>query len=412
MGGAFPSAPSRPARASGPVALWAGFSLACALLAPAANAAVDAHAETLAALADAQAAIAEIVQAQDTIVNSPAPYRRAARRAINAIVGEDDPLFYRASGSPGDAAGALAHIDRVLDRRGNPPWVDALHGVQVNLRAGLARLRDALAARELEDYQFTVTDALFNLQAAVGQPTRTGVFGGLEGALATTALGVPAGAHRVSACEPVSAAPAWGVKDDYLAFVSVPAASGTAGLPEDFGSRDVRVEGGRLIVRTAAAGIVSKRCGARSAPAADPPANDPPAAASSDDPPPALYTRTQARAGQRVFRQHCAKCHGRNLQGSLGPAIAGTQFLEAAQHNHWSVEIIRYLVVNTMPLHDPGSLSKEQYADVLAYLLASSCYPAGDKPFPQRDDPGLKKVQLQPLAGAHPGNPKFGTCKP
>lgn len=408
MGGAFPpSAPSRPARASGPVALWAGLSLACALLAPAASAAVDAHAETLAALADTRAAITEIVQAQDRIVNSPTPYRRAAQRAINAIVGEDDPLFRRASGDPGDAAGALAHIDKVLDRRGSPPWVDALHGVQVNLRAGLARLRDALEARELEDYEFSVTAALLNLQMAVGKPTRTGVFGGLEGALATTALGVPAGARRVSACGPISAAPAWGVKDDYLAFVSVPAATGTAGLPEDFGSRDVRVEGERLIVRTAAAGIVAKRCGMHAAPA-----DDPPAAASSGDPPPALYTRAQARAGKGVFAQHCAKCHGRNLQGSLGPAIAGTRFLETAQHNHWSVEIIRYLVVNTMPLHDPGSLSKKQYADILAYLLASSCYPAGDKPFPQHDDPGLKKVALQPLAGAHPDNRKFGTCKP
>ena len=201
MGGASPAARNRPARASGPVALWAGLSLACALLSPAANAAVDAHAETLAALTDTRAAIAEIVRAQDQIVNSPTPYHLAAHRAINAIVGQDDPLFRRASGDPGDAAGALAHIDKVLDRRGNPPWVDALHGVQVNLRAALARLRDALAARELEDFEFTVTSALFNLQAAVGKPTRTGVFGGLEGALATTTLGVPAGAHRVSACE-------------------------------------------------------------------------------------------------------------------------------------------------------------------------------------------------------------------
>ena len=165
--------------------------------------------------------------------------------------------------------------------------------------------------------------------------------------------------------------------------------------------------GDRLIVRTAAAGIVATRCGKQSASA-----GDPPAASANDDPPPALYTRPQARAGKQVFLQHCAKCHGKDLQGSLGPAIAGTKFLQAAQQNHWSLEIIRYLVVTTMPLHDPGALSKEQYADILAYLLASSCYPAGDKPFSHEDDPALKKVQLQPLAGAHPDNRKFGTCKP
>ena len=412
MGGAFPPARSRPARSRGPVALWAGLSLACALFAPAAIAAgAEPHAETLAALSDARAAMAEIVQAEDRIVNSPNPYRRAARRAINAIVGQGDPLFDKASGNPGDAAGALAHIDFLLDRRDSPPWVDALHGAQVNLRAALARLRDALEARELEDYEFDVTKALLNLQAAVGRPTRADVFGGLTGALATTTLGVPAGAREVSACAPVVDAPAWGVKNGYLAFVSLPAAAGTAGLPEDFGSRDIAVQGDRLIVRTAAAGIVAALCGKRSAAANDPPA-DPPAASSADDPPPpALYTRAQAKAGRRVFVQHCVKCHGKNLQGTLGPAIAGTSFLQTAQKNHWSLYIIRYLVVNNMPLHSPGSLSKEQYANVLAYLLASSCYPAGDKPFPQQDAAALKNVELQPLAGAHPDNRKLGTCR-
>jgi polar amino acid transport system substrate-binding protein len=405
MGGAVPSARSRPARSRGPVALWAGLSLACALFAPGARAAAaEPHAETLAALGDTQAAIAEIVRAEDQVVNGPSPYRRAARRAINAIVGAADPLFDRASGNPGDAAGAIPHVDALLDRRDNPPWVDALHGVQVNLRAALARLRDALDARELDDYQVEVTKALLNLHEAVGQSTRTGVFGGLKGALATTTLGVPAGARQVSACAPASEAPAWGVKNGYLAFVSVPAATGTAGLPEDFGSRDVSVQGDRLIVRTAAAGIVASLCGKRPAPA-----NDPPAAAAGD-PPPALYTRAQARAGERVYLQHCEKCHGKNLQGSLGPAIAGTSFLQAAQQNHWSLHVIRYLVVTTMPLHSPGSLSQKQYADVIAYLLASNCYPAGDKPFPQHADPELKKIDLQPLPGAHPDDPKLGTC--
>jgi polar amino acid transport system substrate-binding protein len=416
MGGAFPPARSQPARSRGPVALWAVLSVACTLFAPAASAAsAEPHTETLAALADSRAAIAEIVKAEDRIVNSPNPYHRAARRAINAIVGESDSLFDKVSGNPGDAAGAIAHVDALLDRRDSPPWVDALHGVQVNLRAALARLRDALEARELEDYQIDVTSALLNLQAVVGQPTRTGVFGGLAGALATTTLGVPAGAREVSACAPIASAPAWGVKDGYLAFVSVPAATGTAGLPEDFGSRDVGVQGDRLIVRTAASGIVAALCGKRAAPANDPPAaasaDDPPPAAKVADPSPALYTRAQAKAGKRVFLQHCVKCHGKNLQGTLGPAIAGTSFLQTAQRNHWSMYIIRYLVVNNMPLHSPGSLSKEQYADVLAYLLASSCYPAGDKPFPQQDDAELKNVELQPLAGAHPDNRKFGTCR-
>jgi len=429
MGGA-PAAHMQPARVSGPAALGAGplLALACALFASGAKAAaVEPHNEALAALADTRAAIAEIVQAEDSIVNSPTPYRRAAKRAINAIVGEGDRMLDKASGNPGDAAGAMGHVNTILDRRDSPPWVNTLHGVQVNLGAAVARLRDALEARELDDYQIDVSEALLNLQAVVGQPTQTGVFGGLTGALATTALGVPAGAHQVSACAPVAEAPAYGVKDGYLAFVTVPSAAGTAGLPEDLGSRHITLQGNRLIVRTAAAPLVAELCRKQSAATprakADPPKSDPPP---KGDPParhpavppqqqnsgqtPALYTAAQAKEGKKVYRQHCEKCHGKTLQGSLGPALAGTGFLQAAQRNDWTLYIIRYLAVNTMPLHSPGALSPEQYANVLAFLLAANCYPAGDKPFPQQEDAQLKSIHLHPLTGVKVRYPKLGTC--
>lgn len=425
MGGASPPTHSQPARSRGPVALWVGLLLACALFSPGAiAAAAEPHTESLAALADTRAAIAEIVQAEDQIVNSPTPYRRAAQRAVNAIVGEGDRLFDKASGNPGDAAGAIAHVEHLLDRRDSPPWVNTLHGVQVNLRAAVARLRDALEARELDDYQIAVTAALLNLQTVVGQPTQTGVFGGLAGALATTTLGVPADAHRVSACAPIAEAPAYGVKNGYLAFVTLPTADGTAGLPEDFGSRNITVQGDRLVVRTAAADIVAGLCREPSAVAtpprpatqakADPaPQRDPPAPVQPADggKPPALYTRAQAKAGRGVYLQYCVACHGKNLQGTLAPEVAGTNFLQTAQRNGWTLHIIRYLVVNTMPFHSPGTLSPEQYANVLAYLLAANCFPAGDMPFPQHDDAQFKKIHLHPLTGVHPDNNKLGTCR-
>jgi polar amino acid transport system substrate-binding protein len=413
---------AQPARPRGPVGFGAALVLACTLAASAAHAAsANAHTGALAALADTRAAIAEIVAAEDHVVTGPAFYRRHAQRAVNALVGERDPAFDKTSGNPGDAAGAIGRVNAMLDRRDNPPWVDSLHGVQVNLMAAVARLRDALEARQLEDYQFDVTSALLSLQAVVGRPTQLGVFGGLTGALATTTLGVPEGALQVSACAPNTRAPAYGVEGGYLAFVAVPASAGTATLPEDFGSLDVRLEGNRLVVYTAARPLVAALCSKRSAgtppapqgkadPPADPPAGDPPAAELEAGPPPALYTSPQAKAGRSVYLKHCLKCHGRDLQGTLAPAVAGTSFLQTAQRNGWTLYIMRYLVVNTMPLHEPGTLSPEQYANVLAYLLASSCYPAGDKPFPQRDDEQFKHIALQPLTGARPDNRKFGTC--
>lgn len=421
--GALSRAPrnTQPARPSGPVGFGAALILACALAAPGARAApVDAHAAALAALTDTRAAIAEIVAAEDQVVTGPAFYKRHAQRAVNALVGDSDRAFDKASGNPGDAAGAIGHVNAMLDRRDNPPWVDPLHGVQVNLMAAVARLRDALEARELDDYQFDVTKALLSLQAVIGRATQPGVFGGLTGALATTTLGIPQGGLQVSACAPNTRAPAYGVEQGYLAFVAVPATAGTAGLPEDLGSLDVRLEGNRLVVRTAAAPLVAALCSkhtGKTPPAsqqksaqADPPAGDPPAAQRADGPPPALYTSAQAKAGRSVYLKHCLKCHGKDLQGTLAPAVAGTSFLKSAQHNGWTLYIMRYIVANTMPLHEPGTLSPEQYANVLAYLLASDCYPAGEKPFPQHDDEQFKHIALQPLTGVHPDNRKFGTC--
>ena len=38
------------------------------------------------------------------------------------------------------------------------------------------------------------------------------------------------------------------------------------------------------------------------------------------------YTPSQADAGRLVFSQHCAQCHGANLEGQAGPPLAGPEF--------------------------------------------------------------------------------------
>lgn len=407
-------------------------------------ASADDNTQALKALADIHAAVGAILHAEHAAANRPDPYRHAAARAINALVGTNDPRFHPGSGNPGDAAGALGHIDKLLDRNATPRWVDALHGVQANLGAAVARLQDALQAHGLLDYQFKVTDALLNMEMAVGTPSRIDALGGLSGALATTTLGVPAGANRVSACESPGKAPAYGVSDGYLAYVVVPAKSGSAKLPEDFGSRDITVAGGNLIIRTAAAKAVAKLCrkhagasgkasgkhqaasttstaksaGDQARKPAKKTANESGAAATAKAAAsgpakagvPKLYTKAQAKAGKKVFFSHCISCHGKNLQGVAAPSVAGNDFLDTAEHNGWTLEVIRYLVFNNMPFNAPGELSPKQYSDVLAFLLASNCYPAGNKPFPEHDEDRFKKIQLKPVAGAHPDHPKIGTC--
>jgi hypothetical protein len=131
----------------------------------------------------------------------------------------------------------------------------------------------------------------------------------------------------------------------------------------------------------------------------------------SDAAVPALYTKAQAKAGARLFATTCAKCHGANLQGSAAPSVAGNDFLLTAKKNGWTLAIVRYLVVNNMPMNSPSSLTPTQYASLMAFLLASNCYPAGDKPFPVADDPAFATLKMGPVPGVHPGRNGKGVCK-
>ena len=98
--------------------------------------------------------------------------------------------------------------------------------------------------------------------------------------------------------------------------------------------------------------------------------------------PPALsapYTPAQVSAGSTVYTQHCLSCHGATLQGVSGPALTGPGFA----HSNLSISQLYGIVVQQMPLTAPGSLSKNDYAAVMAYILAYDCVKpaAGGKPF-------------------------------
>jgi len=100
---------------------------------------------------------------------------------------------------------------------------------------------------------------------------------------------------------------------------------------------------------------------------AEPPA--PPAAETEV----AYYTVEQATRGQRTFTTVCAVCHGRNE--FTGPIFALT----------WMAEPLRNIfehISTSMPQDDPGSLTLEEYAAVLAYLLQLNGRPAGERPLP------------------------------
>ena len=93
---------------------------------------------------------------------------------------------------------------------------------------------------------------------------------------------------------------------------------------------------------------------------------------------PALYTAEQASTGKQKFADNCAQCHGDNLEGMAGPALKGDLFASAKANFH--VGDIFSIVAKNMPSTQPGSLSHEDYTQIMAFLLQQNGYPAGPSP--------------------------------
>src|SRR6188472_1825028 len=89
-----------------------------------------------------------------------------------------------------------------------------------------------------------------------------------------------------------------------------------------------------------------------------------------------VYTAEQAKAGEAVYKEQCAACHGDNLEGSGPmPPLAGKDFL-----SNWQGKTVGDVFEKTqssMPATAPGTLTPDQTAQVMAYLLSVGKYPAG-----------------------------------
>ena len=88
-----------------------------------------------------------------------------------------------------------------------------------------------------------------------------------------------------------------------------------------------------------------------------------------------VYSAAQAARGEQLYRAQCGDCHGKAMEGAVGPPLAGESFLA-----NWSARPLAEAVdriQKTMPFEKPGSLSRPQSADLLAYVLQAGKFPAG-----------------------------------
>lgn len=107
------------------------------------------------------------------------------------------------------------------------------------------------------------------------------------------------------------------------------------------------------------------------------------------------YTKSQAAAGETLFHQVCAICHGDQLQGGAGPALAGQQFLSVSQYQQITAKYFFDFMSTHMPLTNPGSLTKSQYLDLMAYFLEVNGYPPGSHELTANPEE-LKEIKIEP----------------
>lgn len=104
-----------------------------------------------------------------------------------------------------------------------------------------------------------------------------------------------------------------------------------------------------------------------------------------------VYTDEQAKRGQALYATHCVKCHLASLGGAeAAPPLVGGTF--AATWEGTALADLFERMRSSMPEETPGSLSRQQNADLLAYMLKVGGFPAGPTPL-SAEAPALAEIR-------------------
>jgi cytochrome c len=98
-----------------------------------------------------------------------------------------------------------------------------------------------------------------------------------------------------------------------------------------------------------------------------------------------VYTAQQAEQGAALYESKCASCHNEDLSGGdTAPAVAGPDFY--AKWGGLPLAALFNSIHKTMPSDHPGTLTGEQTAEVMAFLLRSNRLAAGKAELPSDAD--------------------------
>jgi DNA-binding beta-propeller fold protein YncE len=106
-----------------------------------------------------------------------------------------------------------------------------------------------------------------------------------------------------------------------------------------------------------------------------------------------IYTEQQAGRGGVLYAKRCARCHAPDLTGGeIAPALNNAEF-----KSNWtdlSVDDLFERIKVSMPQDNPGSLSRQQTADILAFVLSKGGFPEGKTEL-AREAEVLKAIRFQ-----------------
>lgn len=109
-----------------------------------------------------------------------------------------------------------------------------------------------------------------------------------------------------------------------------------------------------------------------------------------------VFTNEQSARGDKSYSQNCASCHGTSLTGGeSAPPLTGGEF-----SSNWyglTVGDLFERIRTSMPADRPGRLSREQNADILAYILSMNQFPAGNSELSAKTEI-LKQIRLEASA--------------
>ena len=106
-----------------------------------------------------------------------------------------------------------------------------------------------------------------------------------------------------------------------------------------------------------------------------------------------VFTEEQAKRGETVYQKECASCHGDMLTGGeSAPPLTGGAF--QANWNGLTLGDLFDRIRKTMPQTAPGRLTRQQNADVLAFMLSVNKFPAGKTEL-HRQSEMLKEIRFE-----------------